>query len=57
MQAQFAAAFLIGLVGGIHCVGMCGGVVGALVAGFGVAGLSRAANVGEHIRQGLLCIS
>lgn len=57
MQAQFAAAFLIGLVGGIHCVGMCGGVVGALVAGFGVAGPARAANVGEHIRQGLLCIS
>ena len=30
MQAQFAAAFLIGLLGGVHCVGMCGGVVGAL---------------------------
>lgn len=30
MEAQFAAAFLIGLVGGVHCVGMCGGIVGAL---------------------------
>ena len=30
MQAQFAAAFLIGLLGGVHCVAMCGGVVGAL---------------------------
>lgn len=30
MEAQFAAAFLIGLLGGVHCVGMCGGVVGAL---------------------------
>jgi sulfite exporter TauE/SafE len=30
VQAQFAAAFLIGLLGGVHCVGMCGGVVGAL---------------------------
>ena len=29
---------------------------GALVAGFGVAGLANAANLGEHIRQGLLCI-
>ena len=30
MGAQFAAAFLIGLAGGVHCVGMCGGIVGAL---------------------------
>ena len=29
---------------------------GAMVAGFGVAGLARAADLGEHIRQGLLCI-
>ncbi len=26
----FLAAFLIGLTGGVHCVGMCGGIVGAL---------------------------
>ena len=30
MEAQSAAAFLIGLLGGVHCVGMCGGIVGAL---------------------------
>jgi len=30
VEAQFAAAFLIGLLGGVHCVGMCGGIVGAL---------------------------
>ena len=30
MEARFAAAFLIGLLGGVHCVGMCGGIVGAL---------------------------
>jgi sulfite exporter TauE/SafE len=30
--------------------------MGALVAGFGVVGLARAADLGEHIRQGLLCI-
>lgn len=29
MEAGFAAAFLIGLLGGAHCVGMCGGIVGA----------------------------
>ncbi len=32
--ATLAAAFLVGLTGGVHCVGMCGGVVGAL--GFGL---------------------
>ena len=30
MEAQLAAAFLIGFLGGVHCVGMCGGIVGAL---------------------------
>ena len=30
MEAGFTAAFLIGLLGGVHCVGMCGGIVGAL---------------------------
>ena len=30
MEAQLAAAFLIGLLGGVHCVGMCGGIVAAL---------------------------
>jgi len=30
VEAGFAAAFLIGLLGGVHCVGMCGGIVGAL---------------------------
>lgn len=29
---------------------------GALVAGFGVVGLARAADLGEHIRRGLLCL-
>ena len=27
------AAFLVGLLGGTHCVGMCGGIVGALSSG------------------------
>jgi hypothetical protein len=28
-----------------------------LVTGFGLAGLANAANLGEHISQGLLCIT
>lgn len=30
---SLTAAFVIGLLGGTHCVGMCGGIVGALTAG------------------------
>ena len=29
----FLALFLVGLLGGTHCVGMCGGIVGALAMG------------------------
>jgi sulfite exporter TauE/SafE len=29
----FLAAFVVGLLGGVHCVGMCGGIVGALTFG------------------------
>ena len=32
-QATYLAAFLVGLMGGVHCVGMCGGIVGALTLG------------------------
>ncbi len=56
MEAQFVAAFLIGLLGGVDCVGMGDGIVGALLAGFVYRGPGRAADPGEHIRQGLLCI-
>lgn len=31
-EAGYAAIFLVGLLGGTHCVGMCGGIVGALAA-------------------------
>jgi sulfite exporter TauE/SafE len=30
---SLAAAFLVGLLGGTHCIGMCGGIVGALSSG------------------------
>ncbi len=29
----FLSAFIVGLLGGAHCVGMCGGIVGALAVG------------------------
>jgi sulfite exporter TauE/SafE len=29
-QFDFVSAFIVGLAGGVHCVGMCGGIVGAL---------------------------
>lgn len=33
----YPAAFLIGLTGGVHCLGMCGGIVGALTLGLPTA--------------------
>ncbi|MFZ5579540.1 MAG: sulfite exporter TauE/SafE family protein [Pseudomonadota bacterium] len=33
IEASFITAFLVGLLGGVHCVGMCGGIVGALTFG------------------------
>lgn len=29
-EISYLSAFLVGLLGGVHCVGMCGGIVGAL---------------------------
>jgi len=39
-ELDLAAAFLVGLLGGVHCVGMCGGIVGALSLGARRAGSS-----------------
>ncbi len=33
MAAELLSAFLVGLLGGVHCAGMCGGIVGALTFG------------------------
>ncbi len=33
VEVSYFAAFIAGLLGGIHCVGMCGGIVGALTFG------------------------
>ena len=39
---QILAAFLVGLLGGVHCVGMCGGIVGTLTLGLPVGVRSSA---------------
>jgi hypothetical protein len=43
----FAAVFLTGLLGGVHCVGMCGGIVAAL------SGQARAARLPLHVSYNL----
>lgn len=35
IETSYLAAFLVGLLGGVHCIGMCGGIVGALCIGIG----------------------
>ena len=30
MDSLLLAAFVVGLAGGVHCVGMCGGIVAAV---------------------------
>ena len=37
LSTSFFALFLVGLLGGTHCVGMCGGIVGALTLGLPLA--------------------
>ena len=37
VDVSYIAAFLVGLLGGVHCVGMCGGIVGALCLGLNPA--------------------
>jgi len=32
-EFSIAAAFMIGMLGSTHCIGMCGGIVGALTMG------------------------
>jgi sulfite exporter TauE/SafE len=33
MNLGLAAVFVVGLLGGVHCAGMCGGIVSAISAG------------------------
>jgi len=53
-ESSFLALFLIGLLGGTHCVGMCGGIVGALSMGGGPRPtLHLAYNAGRIVSYGL----
>ena len=46
-DSGFLALFLVGLLGGGHCIGMCGGIVGALSMGGGRFPLHLAYNAGR----------
>lgn len=58
--ASLAAAFGLGFLGGAHCIGMCGGIMGAL--SFGISDSSRAKrftillsyNLGRILSYGLI---
>ncbi|MBK5915380.1 sulfite exporter TauE/SafE family protein [Rhodocyclus purpureus] len=45
-ESGLLALFLVGLLGGGHCVGMCGGIVGALSLGGAATPLRRAGAAG-----------
>lgn len=40
-QMSYLAAFLVALLGAVHCFGMCGGIVGALTLGLSAARENR----------------
>ncbi|MSQ60166.1 MAG: sulfite exporter TauE/SafE family protein, partial [Betaproteobacteria bacterium] len=46
--------FLAGLLGGLHCVGMCGGIFGAISAGGNAGQLRTALHVGRVASYGIL---
>ena len=53
-DSTFIALFLVGLLGGTHCVGMCGGIVGALSMGApGRWSMHLAYNAGRILSYGL----
>ncbi len=49
MELSFYTAFLIGLLGSTHCIGMCGGIVGALNAGLPQSGRSPLSRAAHHL--------
>jgi sulfite exporter TauE/SafE len=53
-ESSYLALFLIGLLGGTHCIGMCGGIVGALSLGAAPRpSLHLAYNAGRIVSYGL----
>ena len=57
-DSGFLALFIVGLLGGTHCVGMCGGIVGALSMGAAQTGrpwsLHLAYNAGRILSYALV---
>jgi len=52
-ESSYFALFLIGLLGGTHCIGMCGGIVGALSLGAATRpSLQLAYNAGRIMSYG-----
>ncbi len=49
MDFTFLTAFTIGLLGLTHCLGMCGGIVGALDAGIGTAKSAPRSKMAFHL--------
>ena len=48
-ELTFIAAVLVGLLGSTHCIGMCGGIVGALDMGLRQPGRSHLSMLGYHL--------
>ena len=49
-ELEFSAAFLVGMLGSSHCIGMCGGIVSALGVGVEVGpGSRKPAQLGFHL--------
>lgn len=54
LESSYFSLFLIGLLGGTHCVGMCGGIVGALSMGAASRpSLHLAYNLGRIVSYGV----
>ena len=53
-ESSYFALFLVGLLGGTHCIGMCGGIVGALSLGVATRpSLHLAYNAGRIVSYGI----
>ncbi len=48
-ELTFIAALIVGLLGSTHCIGMCGGIVGALDMGLRQPGRSSISMTGYHL--------
>ena len=52
-DSGFFAVFLVGLLGGVHCAGMCGGIVSALSFNMPSVGIKRSPDWLIHLSYNL----